>query len=130
MISRFRAIPAITRDHGDLLSFPKRFFQVLALRRKQFCAVLRHVPVVFQSYAKFSANINPRFVAECHIWDQRQCVSTDEIWPLMPVHTDSMPNTMCEVFVVWPVACIGDYFPRSGIDGLAFHTRLGRCQRG
>jgi len=107
----------------------KGMFQIRALRRKQLRAVFRHVPIIFQSDAKFAANINPWLVAEGQIWGQRQSVSTNQIRPLMAVHTDPMSHSMRKVFVVRAVTGVGDYFARGGVDSLTLDARFCRSQR-
>jgi len=50
-----------------VLHFPERVLQRWALRSEQFCSAFRDVHVVLQTDAKFSANVNARFITESHL---------------------------------------------------------------
>src|SRR5437899_8909392 len=97
----------------------KRMFQIWRLSRKQLCSILRDEHVVFQTYAKFTADINSRLVTECHIRRKQLSIAADKIRPLMPIHANAMPHAMSKVLVVWAIACLSDDFSRCGIHRLA-----------
>src|SRR5258708_36360506 len=100
----YPSAPPITRspDHGDhpIFSSPsKRFFQRQTLRRKKLGALPRDVHAVFQAYAEFSANVNPGFVAEAHIWGKQRSIAADQVGPFVSVQANAMAYAVREEFV-------------------------------
>src|SRR5262249_57820476 len=119
-------------DHESLrlnLSFAERIFQRLTLWREQLSTIFSDAHIVFQAHSKFTANINARLVAEGHVRGKRQGIATNQVRPLVSIHSDAVPHAMGEIFVVWTITGIGNYLARCCIDCLTLYSRLRRGER-
>src|SRR5205085_8459242 len=103
--SKIFSMPAILLRRITRL-FPKRLFQTRALRGEQLGAIVGDVHVIFQAYAKFSAQVDSRLVAEAHARLEQSLVATHQVGPLVAVHADAVAQPVGEMLIIAAVARI------------------------
>src|SRR5581483_9827142 len=86
--------------------------------------------VIFETYAELTWDIDPRLIAENHVGFERRFVFSDEVGPLVTIHSHAVTQTVRKVFVVWAVTGICDDFSRGCIDAFARHAGASGPQRG
>jgi len=102
----------------DCSGFGEGIFERRALRSEHFAAVGGDNPVVFETDAELTGDVDARLVGEGHAGSEWRGVASDEIGPLVAVHADAVAEAVGEVLVVRTVACVGDDFAGCIVDGV------------
>src|SRR2546423_15476470 len=86
--------------------------------------------IVFETNSEFAANVDSRLIAESHIGSHWCGIASNQVRPLVTIHSHPMADAMSEELVVGAVASVGYYGSCRGIYSLALCSGTRGFQRG